>query len=296
MIVEKLKGVFLPVCTPFGPDEHVDEEAFVSNMTFYAESPVKGYLVLGSNGENKSLNFSEQVKVARLASENKGAHQCIMLGALYESERLVSEFVEAVGRDCMDFLTLLSPSYFRKQMTDELLYGYFSRLSDASPVPTLLYNAPGFTGVTLPTELVERLSGHGNIAGIKDSGKGDIERFFHLNSDTFSVLAGSVRFFLKGLQGGCSGGVASLGNAFPYEICVLYDAYIARDMKRAEAEQERLAEAGRCVSGRHGVAGVKKAMDWVGLKGGVPRRPLLPLDEFKGATLREELIRLGLLQ
>jgi 4-hydroxy-2-oxoglutarate aldolase len=296
MNTDRLKGVFLPVCTPFkGPDEALDEAAYAANIKSYARSPVAGHLVLGSNGENKSLTFAEQVRVAHIAYENKGANQIIMLCALYESERLVIEFAKAVGEASMDFMTLLAPSYFRSQMTDEVLYGYFSRLADASSVPVLLYNAPKFTGSVLSTELVERLSHHENIAGIKDSGPGDIDRFFHLNRPDFAVMAGSIGFFLKSLEGGCPGGVCSLGNAFPDEVHALYAAFMEGDKQRTAAIDTRLRDASKVLSGAYGVGAVKRAMDWAGLHGGSPRRPLLPMPDDEAKEARAKLVALDLL-
>jgi hypothetical protein len=71
---------------------------------------------------------------------------------------------------------VLAPGYFRRQMTAEVLYRYFSTLADAARLPILLYNAPGFNGLALEPELVGRLAAHPNIVGIKDSASSGIRR------------------------------------------------------------------------------------------------------------------------
>jgi 4-hydroxy-2-oxoglutarate aldolase len=292
---DKLKGVYLPLTTPFTAIEAVDEAALRANVRHYASTGVAGYLVLGSNGENKFLSMEEQIRVAQVVYANKGVQQSAMVGALFESEKLVMDFVGAVGAENMDFLTLLTPSYFRKQMTDDALYGYFSRLADTAPVPVLLYNAPGFTGMTLSTALAERLCTHGNIVGIKDSGPGDIERFFHLNTDDFTVMPGSLGFFFRGLEGGGRGGIISLGNVFPGEVQAMYEAFAAGKIEEANEQQQRLSAVSKAVSGVFGVAGVKRAMDLVGLQGGLPRRPMPAMSDDAADEMMVVFRKAGLL-
>jgi len=289
------EGIYLPICTPFGHDECLDEAALVSNMRFYAACPAAGFLVLGSNAENKSLTPAEQARIVQLVQAHKRPDQALVLAVLYESERLVLEFVDTVDTANIDYIALQSPAYFRKRMTDDVLYGFFSRLADALPVPIMLYNAPGFTGVNLSTELVTTLHTHGNIAGIKDSGAGDIERFFPLINEDFSVFAGSMNFLFKALKGNGTGGVVSLGNAFPKIACEVFDLFKQGQIEAAESLQCRLVSANKAVSGTHGVAGVKAAMDLAGLKGGPPRRPLVGLGNEQIAVMKANLVTQGMM-
>ena len=100
-------------------------------------------------------------------------------------------------------------------MTDDVLCRYFSGVADACPIPILLYNAPGFCGVTLSPALVGQLAGHPNIVGMKDSAASGIENFLLHRSESFHVLAGSVNFLFPAMLGGAVGGTVSLANSFP---------------------------------------------------------------------------------
>ena len=157
---DKLAGVFVPISTPFRDDEEVDYDALRFNLERYAASGVLGYLALGSNGENRSLTEEEKLRVLDTIVRHKGARQVVMAGATYDAQRDTERFLEQAAGLGADFGLVLSPGYFRKQMTDEVLYRYFSTLAGASPLPLLLYNAPGFRGVTMSPALLGRLAGH----------------------------------------------------------------------------------------------------------------------------------------
>jgi len=191
---------------------------------------------------------------------------------------------------------VLAPGYFRKLMTEELLYRYFASLADDAPLPILLYNAPAFNGITLSPELVGRLAHHGNIVGLKDSASSGIEAFLPLQGPGFAVLAGSADFLLAAMRGGSPGGTVSLANSFPAVALRLYELGRASDEPAVgDAYQVWVKRVNAAISGRYGVPGVKAAMDLAGFVGGWPRRPLLPLGETERHTLRETLQAEGLL-
>ena len=79
-----------------------------------------------------------------------------------------------------DFGLVLPPGYFRAQMTDEILYRYFSSLADGARIPLLLYNAPGFCGVTLGRTWSAASQTHPNIVGLKDSAASGIDAFLRV--------------------------------------------------------------------------------------------------------------------
>ena len=294
-LLRKLSGVFVPISTPFATDETVDYDALIFNVERYARSGVLGYLALGSNGENKSLTEDEKLRVLETIVGNKGPQQVVMAGATYEAQRDTERFFCQAKKLGADFGLLLSPSYFRKQMTEDVLYRYFSTVADASPVPILLYNAPGFCGVTLSPQLVGRLAPHPNIVGMKDSASSGIETFLAFESESFHVLAGSVNFLFPAMMGGSIGGTVSLANSFPDLAVELFQSGKARDVVKGRPLQERATRLNGAISGRYGVSGVKAAMNLAGFRGGIPRRPLLPLTASQEDELRELLTQEGLI-
>jgi 4-hydroxy-2-oxoglutarate aldolase len=294
-LLQKLSGVFVPISTPFTPDEEVDYGALEFNLERYAQRGVLGYLALGSNGENKSLTEEEKIRVLEVIVGHKGSGQVVLAGATYEAQRDTERFFRKACDLGADFGLLLSPSYFRKQMTDEVLYRYFSTVADTSPIPLLLYNAPGFCGITLSPGLVGRLASHPNIVGMKDSAPSGIEAFLAFESDQFHVLAGSVNFLFSAMMGGSVGGTVSLANSFPHLAVELLQCGKTRDKSKGVPLQERSTRLSQAIAGRYGVPGVKAAMNLAGFRGGIPRRPLLPLTVAQRDELKRFLTGEGLL-
>ena len=291
-----LAGIYAPICTPFAADEELDLGALRSNLDRYAEAGVGGLLTLGSNGENRSLDAGERLAVLETVVRHRGEGQVILAGATYDAQRGAERFLAAAGDLGVDYGLVLAPGYFRKLMTDEVLYRYFSTLADSSPLPLLLYNAPGFCGVTMSPALVERLAGHANIAGMKDSASSGIESFLQFESDSFHVLAGSANFFFAAMLGGSIGGTISLANSFPKIAIDLFECGRARDQARGVPLQEKVTRVNRAISGAYGVSGVKAAMKLDGFEGGIPRRPLLPLTPEQFQNLRQMLAGEGMIE
>jgi len=292
---KKMAGVFVPISTPFAEDESVDYDALRFNLERYAVSGVLGYLALGSNGENRSLTEEEKLRVLETIVRHKGAGQVVMACATYDAQRDTERFLAEAADMGADFGLVLSPGYFRKQMTDDVLFRYFSTLADTSPIPLLVYNAPGFCGVTVSPALVGRLAAHPRIVGMKDSATSGIEQFLQFESDCFHVLAGSANFLFPAMMNRSVGGTVSLANSFPAIVMELFRYGQARDEAWGVPLQERVTRINKCISGPYGPSGVKTAMNLAGLIGGRPRRPLLPLTPAQVEAMRNVLVEEGLL-
>jgi 4-hydroxy-2-oxoglutarate aldolase len=292
----RLKGVFAPITTPFDASGEVSWAGLEKNMETYAASGLAGYLALGSNGENKSLDNAEKEKVLKTIVTRKGRGQLVMAGCIFESTRETIEYAKRFAGLGADYLTLLPPSYFAKQMTDAVLLKYFTDVADAVRTPCLVYNAPQFSaGVTLSVNLVKDLAKHPNIVGMKDSSTGNIEGFLFAVREQFAVMAGSANFFLSALFMGATGGVISLANAFPPIACELYELAVKKQYEKAISLNEKVLRLNKAVSGKGGVAAVKYAMDLAGLAGGNPRLPLLPLKDEDRDGLKKALEREGMI-
>jgi 4-hydroxy-2-oxoglutarate aldolase len=289
-----MDGVFAPISTPFTDNEEVDTGALAFNVERYAATGLLGYLALGSNGENRSLTEEERRDVLRCIVRRKRPDQVVMAGAAYDAQRDTERFLRDAAGLGADFGLVLSPGYFRKQMTDEVLFRYFSTLADGSPIPLVLYNAPAFCGVTLSPALVGRLSSHPNIAGMKDSAASGIENFLPFESESFHVLAGSANFLFAAMMGGSIGGTVSLANSFPEMALELFRRGQAHDERNGVPLQERVTRINQAIAGPYGPPGVKAAMTLAGYKGGIPRRPLAPLTAAQVEALRVVLEKEGL--
>ena len=155
----------------------------------------------------------------------------------------------------------------------------------------LLYNIPKYMHFRLEPELVQQLAGHGNILGMKDSA-GDVEclaRYVESQDDTFSVLTGHGGSWQQALALGVRGGILAVA-LFAAELSLaVRDAMQQGKPNEAVELQARLTPLALQIVGKMGVAGVKAAMDAVGLRGGMTRLPLLPLGAIDAERVRQLL-------
>ncbi|MBN1999804.1 dihydrodipicolinate synthase family protein [candidate division KSB1 bacterium] len=292
---QKLSGVFAPVNTPFKNDDlQLDDLRF--NLKKYQKSPLKGYLALGSNGEFKSLSEDEQLKILQVFAEEKG-EKTVMVGTARESTKHTIRMSNLAAGMGFEYVSILTPHYFAKQMDTAKLVAYYTRIADNIQVPLLIYNAPGFAGgVNLSVDAVLELAQHENIVGMKDTSPTGPGRFLcRLEKNTdFYILAGSVSYFYATLHLGAYGGVISLANFVPGACCELYDLFTQGKYGLAQKLGFKLQVLSDFISGKYGVAGVKAAMNLKGLKGGEPRHPLLPLTEKEIDVIKTALQNAGL--
>ena len=158
-------------------------------------------------------------------------------------------------------------------MTDTALSAHFHRVADESPVPVVLYNIPKYAHFALSPELVAILSRHHNVIGIKDS-SGDVNSlrgYLLSQTATFTVLTGSGSSLLEALELGASGGILAVACFAVPLVREVYAALQRGDRATAARAQEALVPLAREIVGAYGPAGVKAAMQIVGLRGGSVR-------------------------
>jgi 4-hydroxy-2-oxoglutarate aldolase len=292
---KKLTGVFIPVITPF-TNQKVDLGMLEHNIRRANSSKVAGYMPLGSNGEFAHLNDEEQLAVFRTVKKNAAKDKVLMIGIARHSAYCTIEFGKKIQEEGADFVSVLCPSYFASSMNDAALIRYYTAVADGLSIPVLLYNCPKFAaGVTLSPEVVKELSKHPNIAGMKDTSKGNIEKYLEVKDESFEVVAGSIENFLTGLKSGASGGVLSMANYLPDPCCRIQELFSEGRIQEAEELSDKLIALSKGAAGKYGVAGVKAACDMFGYKGGEVRNPLADCTDDQRDSIRHAFAEAGYL-
>jgi 4-hydroxy-2-oxoglutarate aldolase len=257
------------------------------NVRRWMKTGLAGILALGSNGEAGLLDEDEADVVVATTREAMPADRLLLVGTGRESTRgTIAASRRAAGQGAGAVL-VRTPSFFKGQMTPSALIDHFRAVADASPVPVLLYNLPGATGVTLGWPVVSRLSEHPNIVGLKETSP-ELERlgmFATLRQGTFAVLCGWAPVVYPALVSGAAGAILAIANVWPDDCVALYAHVVAGRHAEALAIQRRITHAAQLVTTVHGVPGLKVALERVGYDGG-PVRP--PLQALSGAA-REEI-------
>jgi 4-hydroxy-2-oxoglutarate aldolase len=276
--------------TPFRPDGALDLPAFEANFETYAAADLGGYLVLGSNGEAASLEEDEKLVLVRIARACAGARP-LLAGTGLESTRATIAFTRRAADAGVDAALVLTPHYYRPQMTADALVRHFEAVAEASPIPVLLYSVPQFTGIPFPLAAAHTLARHSNVAGIKES-SGDLGLLARMLSGAppgFRVVCGSAQVFYPALCVGSPAGILAVSCCAPRPASALHRAFLSGDHERALEIQRALTPLAVAVTQTHGVAGLKSAMDLAGLRGGAVRAPLLPPPPAAREELRELL-------
>jgi 4-hydroxy-2-oxoglutarate aldolase len=291
--MRRLSGILGPVTTPFdAASGSTDTAALRENIAAHLHHGLSGVLVGGSSGEAPLLNEWERDAMVATARDVVPDRKWLIVGVGAESTALAIDRAKRAGKAGADLVLCYPPHYYATQMTRAALATHYRALADASPVPVMLYNIPKFTHLVLDPDLVHELATHGNIAGMKDSAGelGNLARYLEAQGDGFSVLTGNGVTFAQALALGVRGAILAVSLFAPALTLMIADAHAADDRAEAAAMQERLVPLAKEVAGAMGPAGIKAAMDAVGMKGGPVRPPLMQLDAAQRARV-EALLR-----
>lgn len=289
-----IRGIFAPIPTPFVEGE-ISYEKLAENIAKWEKTGLAGLVVMGSNGEAPYLDEDEKVEMWAFTRKHLSPDKMLVAGTGQESTRATIRLTRKAAQAGAQAALVISPNYFKANMTVDALERFYTEVADESPIPVLVYNMPGNTGLNLSSSLVVRLSKHPNIAGVKDS-SGNIVQISEMirgAPDDFSVFAGSAGFLLPAVVMGAKGGTLATANVVP-DLCVeIYELALAGKVQEAREIQLSILELNALVTAKYGVAGLKAALDMAGYFGGEPRRPMLPASEDARAEIRQALERLG---
>jgi 4-hydroxy-2-oxoglutarate aldolase len=286
----RLQGVFAPVVTTFQPDNgELDLTGFAANLRAHLGAGIHGIVVTGSTGEAALLDADERAALVETAREVVPPDRPLIVGTGAESTRACIRLTRDAAARGADAVLVVAPHYYSTAMSGPALLKHYWRVADESPVPVLLYNIPKYMHFSLPATLVAELALHGNVIGIKDS-SGNRELFasyMNAQSPSFAVLTGNAPMFHHALTTGADGGILAVALFAAATTLDVWDAMKRGDQTAATAAQVRVSPLGSKIVGELGVAGVKAAMDRVGLVGGPVRPPLVPLDGDQTRALVE---------
>lgn len=288
---KKYHGVVVPMVTPVTKDGSIDTaavERIVSNFAKYGVSP----LIMGTTGEGNSVSVKNGVEMISAAKRAANKDMVIYAGlagnCISEQKEAAAKFIEAGA----DVIAATLPCYYA--LTPEQMYNYYKDMADTLTVPLMLYNITITTHMSIPMDIIERLSHHPNIVGLKDSENNvpRLEEALKLFADRedFAYFCGCAANSAVALKNGADGIVPSVGNYLPKIYQDLYEAGVRGDMEKAEELQLKTIEIGKINTAGltlgESLAGLKIIMNEAGL---CETNMLPPLTKLNAET--EERIR-----
>jgi 4-hydroxy-2-oxoglutarate aldolase len=286
----------VPITTPF--DDATGDIAPVAlrnNARTLIEMGVDGILAAGSTGEAALLSEEEFRNVVGWLRDVVPDDRWLLAGTGKESTRATIKACQAATDEGADAVLVRPPGYYGPTLSAAALVEHFRRVADESPVPVLIYNIPKYTHTPLSDQVLASLSDHPNIVGAKDS-SGDLKNFGSYRDavPNWALFVGSGSLFYAALEMGAVGGIlAAACFAAPLAIKIR-DAFERKDRATAGASQEIMTPLNKEMVTRLGVPGVKAAMDFTGLVGGVVRPPLQDLPQEERSRTAEMLRSAGL--
>ncbi|CDZ46174.1 dihydrodipicolinate synthase family protein [Neorhizobium galegae] len=291
------RNAFVALVTCFNEDETINFEATRAQVRRQVAAG-NNIMCAGTNGDFTALTHEEKIRLTEhVVDEVAGRAKVIVnagMPATFETVQLAKEF-DRIG---VDGIAVITPFFIA--CTQDGLVRHFSTVADTVKTPVYLYDIPARTQNHIEPATAAKLAGHGNIAGIKDSGGAQetLAAYLQVSKENpgFEVYSGPDHLVLWSLQNGAAGCISGLGNALPHVLAGIVAAFNSGDLAEAE-RQQAIYTAFRTDLYALGFAPamVKRSLYLQDKSVGASRQPALLPDESQDEEIREILKKYELL-
>ena len=281
-----IKGLGTALITPFKADKSVDYDALARLLDTQLTGFVDYIVVLGTTGEAATMTEKEREEVRTFIRKYVKGRLPLVLGVGGNNTAAVCESLRTI--DLSGFEAVLSVCPYYNKTNQEGLYQHFCAVAEASPIPVILYNVPGRTGVNLLPETVMRIweAQPKKIVGIKEA-SGNVEQIKHLidlAKDKLLVISGDDGIACEIMEAGGAGLISVASNAFAEDF---WDIVHQKD----QAKQAQYAEMVRLLFAEGNPVGIKAVLAQKGIIENYLRLPLVPASKELQETIRKEMAK-----
>lgn len=272
------KGVGVALVTPFTEKSEVDFETLEKLVDFQIENGTQYLVCLGTTAETPTLSQEERHKIVRCIVKRNAGRVPIIVGIGSNNTAAVCETLHTFDFSGVNAVLSVTPCY--NKPSQEGLFRHYVALSNASPLPIILYNVPSRTGVNISAETTLRIAREcKNVIGIKEA-SGNIEQIKKIIADCnddFRVISGDDSMALSVIQSGGSGVISVLANAFPRQFSQLIQLALNGEMARAKEMEHAFHHTFSLLFADGNPAGVKCYLHAMGRINNILRLPLVPV-------------------
>ncbi len=236
---KKYKGVIVPAITPLTGKLQLDEASVEKIFASFYQYDISPF-ILGTTGESASLPLQLKKNYVLAAERNKRTGSLLYAGI---GSNVLEESIEFAAYCCghaVDVLVATLPSYYG--LSEKQMLQYFNMLADSILLPLFIYNIPATTHMSIPLTVIDELSRHSNIVGIKDSERSEerINESLKLWKDRndFHYILGWAAKSADALLLGADGLVPSTGNLYPEIYAEMLQAFELGDKEKLFALQK----------------------------------------------------------
>ena len=286
-------GMATAIVTPMTTDG-IDYEALGRFLEFQIENGINGIVVMGTTGENATIEPEDQKKVIAYTVEKVAKRVPVIAGTGTNNTEHVLNNTRAACEVGADAILVVTPYY--NKATQNGLIKHFSTVADASTVPMIMYNVPGRTGCNLLPKTVAKLAEHPNIAAIKEAtgNMAQMVEIMHLCGDKLDVYSGEDALTVPMMAMGGKGTISVLSNVAPRESVAMTDACLAGDYAAAAKLQCDLLPLINALFSEVNPIPAKAAVSAMGYGEEILRLPLTPMEDATRAVLFAEMRKLGI--
>lgn len=216
-------GVYPAAVTHFKDDESLDLPATMKHLDAMLDAGVHGMIMLGTVGENCSLEHAEKLDVLRATVEHVDRRVPVLTGVAECSTKLACRFAADAQSAGVDGLMVLPAMVYKSDPRETI--AHFRAVAGASDLPVMCYNNPVSYGVDITPEMFADMADEPKFVAIKESSE-DVRRItdlINLLGDRYTLLCGVDDLVLESLMLGATGWISGLVNAFPAENRLLWD-------------------------------------------------------------------------
>lgn len=286
-----LRGLGVALITPFNNDGSIDYEALSRLIDYQLDNGTNYIVALGTTAETPTLTKEEKKEVSRFIVNKVDGRVPVVLGIGGNNTSALVEELQTT--DFSGISAILSVTPYYNKPTQEGLYQHYKALSEASPLPLILYNVPGRTGVNMTSETTLRIARDcSKVIAVKEaSGNLDqIEEVIKGAPEGFSVISGDDAVTSAVIDLGGIGVISVFGNAFPKEMAWLVDSALKGDSLNARNKMEEdFNELFHLIFVEGNPAGVKSILSQKGIIVNKLRLPLVPVSEKTALMIKQAL-------
>ena len=272
----------------------IDYDALGRLIDFQIESGINAIVVMGTTGENATIEPEDQAAVIRYTVERVAKRVPVIAGTGTNNTEHVLHNTKNACEAGADAILVVTPYY--NKATQNGLIRHFTAVADVSTVPVIVYNVPGRTGCNLLPKTVAVLAEHPNIVGIKEAtgNMAQMVQIRHLCGDKIDVYSGEDALTVAMMAMGGKGTISVLSNVAPKEAVAMTDACIAGDYAAAAQMQCDLLPLIDALFSEVNPIPAKAAVSAMGFGEEHLRLPLTPMEDAARAKLYAEMRKLGI--
>lgn len=287
-------GMATAIVTPMHTDGSIDYEALSRFVEFQIGSGINGLVVMGTTGENATIEPEDQKKVIAYTVEKAAGRVPVIAGTGTNNTEHVLHNTRNACQVGADAILVVTPYY--NKATQNGLVTHFTAVADESTLPVILYNVPSRTGCNLLPKTVAKLSEHPNIAAIKEAtgSLAQMIEIMHLCGDKIDVYSGEDGLTVPMMAMGAKGTISVLSNVAPRQSVAMTDACLRGDYAAAAKMQCDLLPLINALFSEVNPIPAKAATAAMGFGADALRLPLTSMEEQNRAVLFAEMRKLGI--